>query len=232
MNTNMGEQISALMDGALDKSDANRLISHLKEDVETRETWTRYHLIREALRENLPDNLDHRVAQGVIAALANEPTVMAPRRVMVHNKLRKLTPVLKQISGLAVAASVTAVAILSVQTNSHNVGPDNPQVALNEPVASDYSQPAVAAAPAPTPAPAFPAKDNMLVAIPVQPMPAPQSLPDDYMQGTELQWDLGHPALESKLNHYLTNHTEYAIPADMQGMLPYGRIVGHESSKK
>ena len=42
-------------------------------------------------------------------------------------------------------------------------------------------------------------------------------------------WDLGKPAVESKLNTYLVNHHRHAPAANMQGMLEYASFVGYDS---
>jgi sigma-E factor negative regulatory protein RseA len=47
----------------------------------------------------------------VMQAVEAEPTVLAPRNIS-----HKVNPVAKQLAGLAVAASVTAIAVLGVQT--------------------------------------------------------------------------------------------------------------------
>jgi sigma-E factor negative regulatory protein RseA len=44
-------------------------------------------------------------------------------------------------------------------------------------------------------------------------------------------WDLGKPAVESKLNTYLVNHQRYAPAADMQGMLKYASFVGYDGGQ-
>lgn len=41
-------------------------------------------------------------------------------------------------------------------------------------------------------------------------------------------WDLGKPAVESKLNTYLVNHHRHAPAANMQGMLEYASFVGYD----
>jgi len=224
MNANTDEHISALMDGELAGSDAHPLITQLQRDTALRGTWGRYHLIRAALRDHLPATLELNVAHKVMAALAAEPTVLAPRGVMLQVRLKRLAPVLKQVSGLAVAATVTAVAILGVQTNGPDVMPTAQIATLNSapalpaaaPFGADYPQSVASSTPP------F-SEDNMLVATPITPMQ-----PVDRHANSSARWDRSEPALESKLNHYLTNHSEYAVPTDVHGMLPYGRIVGYD----
>lgn len=194
------EEISALMDGELVHPEVNNLITALQQDAELRKSWERYSLISDALRNNLPENLGHDVAGSISRALALEPTVLAPRTATFRAKIRELTPVFKQLGGLAVAASVTAITILSLPTKSPNPG-IAPQIAAVQ-------------------------TQQIAVAQPVAPSA------DEYMRVATPGWDLpGQPAAQSRLNNYLTNHNEYALSTDMQGMLPEARLVGYDASQ-
>ena len=51
MKTKMSEWVSGLMDGELDGPDAERMLSALREEGETRQAWRTYHLIGDALRD-------------------------------------------------------------------------------------------------------------------------------------------------------------------------------------
>jgi sigma-E factor negative regulatory protein RseA len=104
------EQVSALVDGEASGGEINGAISALLSDAALRERWSRYHLISDALRNNLPDLPCHTMADRVREALEDEPTILAPRRRRVH-----MPGFVRQAAGLAVAASVTAAAILGVQ---------------------------------------------------------------------------------------------------------------------
>jgi sigma-E factor negative regulatory protein RseA len=74
----MKDTISALMDGELDDQSAAMAIDSLASGREARDTWRIYHLISDALGESrmLSPGFSERVA----AALAGEPTVLAPGR--------------------------------------------------------------------------------------------------------------------------------------------------------
>ncbi|MEO5703161.1 MAG: RseA family anti-sigma factor [Gammaproteobacteria bacterium] len=217
MNISIEEQISALMDGELSDTETHNLISTLQHDPELKKVWGSYHLIRAAIHNDLPDKLEQDVARNVINALASEPTVLAPRSVALESKLRSLSPAFRQIAGLAVAASVTALAILSVQTLPQDPLSSSVQVASFAPANTGsaiptegaYSQAAI------TPV------ENVLITTPV----APAFLTENIQ--TDQHWDLGDPAFEAKLNTYLNNHNHYSVPADMQGVLPHARMVGY-----
>ena len=48
---------------------------------------------------------------------------------------------------------------------------------------------------------------------------------------TNPHWDQAQPAIESRLNHYLTSHNEYSTSVGIQGVLPYARIVAYDPDK-
>ncbi len=103
------ERLSALVDGELDPWDAGRLISRLHDAPELRAQWGRYHLMGDVLRKNVTGGVPVDLAARVSAALEQEPTVLAPPRSRRAHELGK------RAIGFALAASVSAVAILAIQ---------------------------------------------------------------------------------------------------------------------
>lgn len=104
------EKLSALVDGELDETDVHLLLDRLRDDPGLAERWSRYHLINDALRNNLPATVTPDFAERVWKDLEDEPTVVAPPR-----RPMRVPRFMKQAVGLALASSVTAVAILGVQ---------------------------------------------------------------------------------------------------------------------
>lgn len=98
----MKENLSALMDGELADKDAEPLITHLNSDPALQTAWQEYHLIGDALRGNVLLPVD--VREQVKAALAQEPTVLAPRRM----QRRAARPAAR----FAVAASVALAGVV------------------------------------------------------------------------------------------------------------------------
>lgn len=99
----MKSKISALMDGELETHEASEPLAALERDQEAFEAWRAYHLISDALQETrtLSRNFTTRFA----ARLAQEPTVLAPRRLAVRGERARWI-------GLSAAASVAAVAMV------------------------------------------------------------------------------------------------------------------------
>lgn len=111
--THQQENLSAFMDGETDGSD---IIEALKSDELLQAKWQRYHVIRSTLRKeaSVAPQLD--ITASVAAALADEPTVMAPKsRWRNIPVIGNVVPLLKQSGQFAVAASVAAAVILGVQ---------------------------------------------------------------------------------------------------------------------
>ena len=96
----MKEKLSAMMDDALAEGERESCVRRLKEDDELRAAWDVYHLIGDTLRGHTAPH----VADEVRARLADEPTVLAPRR-----PARPRLPWYP----LAAAASVAGVALVA-----------------------------------------------------------------------------------------------------------------------
>ena len=109
------EQISAFVDGELDRDEVARLVRSMKEQAELRDAWSTYHLIGDALRgEHCPDV---KMMQSFAARLAQEPTILAPRQRFVEYARQLALP------GTAAAAVVATLTWIGLQTHQ---GPSNP----------------------------------------------------------------------------------------------------------
>ena len=118
------ERISVLMDSEADE--AGWLQAAVREN-EDQAIWSRYHLIGDALRNELPAQLDFDLTARIAQALQDEPTVLAPKPSRFS--LGVLTPsvvsLLRTTGQFAIAASVAAVTILGVQ---HYQGSPSPEL--------------------------------------------------------------------------------------------------------
>ncbi|WP_421305551.1 RseA family anti-sigma factor [Aeromonas veronii] len=132
------EQISALMDG--DLIDAE-VLNELEMDSDLQDTWGRYHLIGDAMRGDLPVNLQLDLSDSIMAALEDEPTILAPKLVETAPVLQPAVAPVKtdsnvvplfrrvgqQLGQYAIAASVAAAVIFGVQQYQGQDGvPANP----------------------------------------------------------------------------------------------------------
>jgi sigma-E factor negative regulatory protein RseA len=134
------ERLSSLVDGELDPKGTDSLLTALCRDPELHGEWVTLHVVGDALRSSevaalhAPD-----FCARVSAALALEPTVLAPRASPVRRSgtlRRYLAP------GVAIAASAAVIAFVAVPL-------------LQSPTAvAPIQQAAVTAAPASDPTPA------------------------------------------------------------------------------
>lgn len=102
------EWISALADGELAESELARALDALRNDKALQTSWSHYHLISDALHSNLESRVALDLHERVSMALENEPTILAPQQ-------RKRRPWVRHVASLAVAASVSGVAIIGFQ---------------------------------------------------------------------------------------------------------------------
>ncbi|MGH8119410.1 MAG: sigma-E factor negative regulatory protein [Gammaproteobacteria bacterium] len=124
------EHISALVDDELNQGSRFVLLA-LKDDQDSKGAWGRYHLIGECLRGHLPAFVDMQLAARISEALHDTKFPRSSHRS---------TRLLKSVAGLAIAASVAAVAILGVrQMGSDPAATGTPPVAFQQTgTESDY----------------------------------------------------------------------------------------------
>lgn len=118
------EWISALADGELNHGALGKALDELRGSSEMQASWSRYHLIRDALHGNLEHGVDAQLHDRITAALEQEPVVLAPKG--------SSRPWLRHAAGLAVAASVTGVAVLGFQQMNSPENTAQPVVTMAE----------------------------------------------------------------------------------------------------
>lgn len=202
------ERVSALMDGELHGADIERAIQDLGQDAELAERWSHYHLVSDSLRNDLAPQIDIQLADRIRSAIDAEPIYTA-----AHHWGGKPKPAWRQqASGLAIAASLTAVSILSAQA-----------LLQNDDSAIPASGPAMAsAAPAATATPANQAADHSSKRLtPAGIELAAYRQPPANRDQAPVPW--------SKFNKLLINHQEYQAGNTLSGRtLPYVRLVNSE----
>ena len=108
MKDTLNEQISALVDDELDPNEQALLLRQLSRDESLRRQFARYQLASDALRDTLPDQIDPEFHTRIQDALQDEATPQAAAT-------QHLQRLYKPVAGLAIAASVAVVAVLSLQ---------------------------------------------------------------------------------------------------------------------
>lgn len=117
MTDPLNQKISQFLDDDLGASESLKLLRALENQPELKRTMQRYALINQALKTRPALMADASFSEQLQAKLAKEPVYLLPKR--------RLRPPIYQKAALALAASLTAVAIL-VPTLNKNV--DIPQL--------------------------------------------------------------------------------------------------------
>ena len=193
MSDEIREQLSALADDELNDVEQPLLLGRLQRDAGLRACLGRYQLIGEVMRgTGATSTLG--IAGRVQQALAGDMPVSA--------RASEQMALWKPVVGLAVAASVALVAVLTVTSVNENPANNVPALAT--------ADPAPVVAPVLTPGPAVTQVSDI---------------------SGDPRWDRLDPSIDKRLSGYLVNHSEYAASRGVQGVMPYVRIVGHDTSE-
>ena len=104
------ERISSLVDGELDRAEAEALVSSLCANTSLLQKWRELHRVGDALRSTEVAAFDDSsFCSKVSALIAAEPTVLAPRRSSGAHPIRRYW-----VPGVAVAASIAAIGFIAV----------------------------------------------------------------------------------------------------------------------
>jgi sigma-E factor negative regulatory protein RseA len=116
MNEELDSQLSAMFDDELPPAECELLARRLSRDEQLKARWGRYAVIGAAIRAEHDVRLDARLPQRVKAAISAEPALAAAPAA--KRSARLLSKWWQPVAGLAVAASVAAVAILWLRAQS------------------------------------------------------------------------------------------------------------------
>ena len=122
------EKLSEFMDGESAGQDAAANLKRLLEDPQRRENWETYHLIGDALRGEIEVSRDF--SARFAHRLAGEPTVLAPRRPVGLQVIRRFSlPVAASAAGVALVAWVAVFSGPSLPPGSDKLASDSGQKA-------------------------------------------------------------------------------------------------------
>lgn len=202
------EQLSALLDNALDAQQLQAFMQDLKRDpVADAETAQRYRLMGDAMRDEVDQSSFMDISASVSRAIEREAAysldAVAARKPF--NLGVWLNAWFKPVTGVAVAASVAMVTLVTF--NSINQSPDVGTAAQQQlALSADSSDAPAAQLQRVNPEIAR----NVRLASTVD--PAQKS-----------------PQQQKQLNIYMLQHSSYASQATMQGMMPYVRAADVKS---
>ena len=106
------ELISRSLDEDLSELEKRRLNQKILSKEDGARTWCRFHAVSAVMRKQFPAQLDKGFSQRVMQEIEKDSSQdEAPVRTGLH----RATSTFKQVAGLAVAASVAAVSVMSYQ---------------------------------------------------------------------------------------------------------------------
>ncbi|MEJ8566635.1 sigma-E factor negative regulatory protein [Elongatibacter sediminis] len=132
MTTESKEQLSSFMDGEIGHDSARFLVRRLSADGNLRDTWSRYHVIRDCLRQQDGEFVSQDLRERVHGALADEP-VPAPAS--------RRSRWVRSAVGTAIAASVALAAVLVVGPDRSLEPQPTMESASQQPAAEPFVSP-------------------------------------------------------------------------------------------
>ena len=207
MMNNRDEQLSAFHDGALNQEELKEFLHDLQQNpVEDAEKSFRYSLMSDAMRDEVDAISFMDVSAAVHRAIDKEDTYVASvsnTSVSVNRKF-DFSSWLRPLSGMAIAASVAMVTVVSFRTVETESSAGVPQLATETQTQQDYIQVTDV----------LPVNSDLTKQARVVSVNAEQ-------QNSALR--------AQQLNEYLMDHSGYAGQNAVQGMMPYVRVVSYGS---
>jgi sigma-E factor negative regulatory protein RseA len=112
------ERLSALIDGEASEFEQRRLIDQCLRSAEDRDQWERFHLVRDAIRGNMPDAIDPSFADRIMARIDAEGS--APAAAQTPEGPSRV----RSVAQFAMAASVAVVAVVVGMRALNDTGPE------------------------------------------------------------------------------------------------------------
>ena len=116
MSESKFETVSSLVDN-FQQNEA--VLDDVLNDKQLSDTWDRYHLIGDVMRGETTESLELDLSAQISAAIAQEPTILAPNesRSTGERFKAKIVQLVKPVGQVAIAASAAGLMILGVQQN-------------------------------------------------------------------------------------------------------------------
>ena len=194
------EQLSALLDSALDKPQLQSFLQDLQRDpIADAEAAQRYRLMGDAIRDELDQSSFLDISSAVHRAIENEPALdedVATARQKTTLHLSSLfSSWIKPLTGMAVAASVAMVTLVTFNTVQNNDGGGQ---------SVQYAQ-----------------------SVPVERVNT--EITRNVQVASTLNTSKNSTEQQKQLNQYMLQHSGYASQSTIQGMMPYVRAADVKS---
>ena len=200
------EQLSSLLDNALDEEQLTSFMQDLKRDpISDAETTQRYRVMADTMRDELDQSSFMDISSAVSRAIEQEPAHSETDVVLQNNKTASVfnlrewfNRLLKPVAGVAVAASVAMVTLVTFNTVSNESATSNVQLAQSSSVEPTRS---------------------------VNVQPVNLDIARNVRIASTIQVAKKTPQQQKQLNAYMLQHSGYASQSTMQGMMPYVRAA-------
>jgi len=200
--------LSSLLDGALDEQHLQSFMQDLKRDpVDDAETAQRYRLMGDAMRDELDQASFMDISSAVSRAIEQEPAHSESGITSKKNKSPSALNLswlfsswVKPIAGMAVAASVATVTVVTFNTLNNESATNTMQLAQSTQVEATANQ-----------------------RVNVQPVNP--DIARNVRIASTMQIAKKSPQQQKQLNVYMLQHSGYASQSTMQGMMPYVRAA-------
>jgi negative regulator of sigma E activity len=208
--TEQQDKISFLLDEFSGDAKSKAVLDEVEDDVNLQYNMRRYQMIGQAMRHELPGQINTDFSASVMAEIdqiENVAKTAVNRKPGLNSRSPLWTwPMIKPFAGMAIAASVAIVSISLWQTSNVGVG----SATGSEQIVSVEQQ-----------------KIERLASQSLQTNAVTVSTSLD----NGMRWKITNnaPALQQKLNAYLVNHTEYSN--SIQGLIPQARVAGFDAQK-
>ena len=117
MSENKFENVSSVVDNY---QQADELFDEILNDSHLSATWQRYHLMGDVMRGDTSDVINIDLSSSIASAIADEPTILAPRanNNVVEKLKAKVVQFAKPFRQMAIAASAAGLMVMGVQQNT------------------------------------------------------------------------------------------------------------------
>lgn len=213
------EKLSSLIDDYQNDDQGQALLQDALSDVNQRYTLSRYQMIGDVMRNEVPPAIQPDFVSNVMARINLEPELNVEPSITRVKPEEKPSSWLwsvffKPIAGLAVAATVAVVAVSNIQLQSTAI--DQPeQLASASTAATDDKVKQLESI-------SFVNKGGA-ARVSTNNQSSVSNL------GTNWKIKQNGPEIQKKLNVYLVNHNEFSN--SWQGILPQVRVVGFDAKK-
>ncbi len=204
MSERKHESLSALLDDEANELELERVLSHIADDDDLRQTWVRYNAVRATVSGHQLAHMELDISTQVRQAIAAQKTTAAQRMPSaVHDATSLRQRFLRPLASLAIAASVAATVVIGGQQLARIGGVD--------PYGNGQ---AVAASASPV------GLVNNLGATTVQASYGTQTMPVLQPATRTAYRELAR----QRMHKYMQEHAEQAALNSPQGLIPFARV--------